>query len=66
MPEKIKTAFKIFLGILIIIFLLTLIIKETLYINAYFKCVETFGFNPRSSWLCISFLNGYPSSGGLP
>jgi len=53
MKEKIKIIFKIFLGILIIIFLLLLIVKEIIYINAYLECRAY-----NSSTICISVLHG--------
>lgn len=61
MKEKIKTISKIFLWLLIIIFLLLLIAKEIIYINAYKDCIESLGRGIQENvktWLCIRTLNG--------
>jgi len=54
MKEKIKKIFKIIIGILIIIFLSLLIIKESIYIGAYL------GRRDRGlpSYYCVGLLHG--------
>ncbi len=54
MKEKIKIICLIVITIAILFSAWFYIQKETLYLNAYKDCVESF----NSSWLCIGILNG--------
>ena len=59
MKEKIKIISKVFLGILIALFILTLTIKELIYVNAYRDCIEQLSYvGVNKTFVCVGILNG--------